>query len=100
MTLAFSSHGVLAPGDYPLSLDDLEHSVLVVGPQDQSRYSNWNTPWRLHLVKNLGVLVRQLWHVGITEIYIDGSFVEDKERPNDIDGYFECELMRLASGDL
>ena len=31
---------------------------------------------------------------------MDGSFAEDKERPNDIDGYFECELTRLASGEL
>lgn len=30
---------------------------------------------------------------------MDGSFVEDTEHPNDIDGYFECELMRLASGE-
>lgn len=36
----------------------------------------------------------------MTEIFIDGSFVEDKEHPNDIDGYFECELKRLASGEL
>jgi hypothetical protein len=33
-------------------------------------------------------------------IYINGSFVEDKDHPNDIDGYFECELRELASGRL
>jgi hypothetical protein len=46
------------------------------------------------------VLVRQLWQVGITEVFIDGSFVEDKAHPNDIDGYFVCNLMELASGRL
>ena len=51
-------------------------------------------------MENLGVLVRQLWQVGVNEIFVDGSFAEDKEHPNDIDGYFECDLMRLASGDL
>jgi hypothetical protein len=45
-------------------------------------------------------LVRQLRQVGITEIFVDGSFAEDKEHPNDIDGYFKCDLMRLASGAL
>lgn len=34
-------------------------------------------------------LVNELWQVGITEIYIDGSFVENKDHPNDIDGYFD-----------
>jgi hypothetical protein len=51
-------------------------------------------------VENLAVLVRQLWQVDIHEIFIDGSFVEDKDHPNDIDGYFVCELSQLASGDL
>ncbi|MFM7865938.1 MAG: DUF6932 family protein, partial [Planctomycetaceae bacterium] len=60
----------------------------------------WDMGWRMHLVENLGVLCRQLWQVGISEIYVDGSFVEDKCHPNDIDGYFECDLQYLASGHL
>jgi hypothetical protein len=43
-------------------------------------------------------LARQLWQVGIYEIFADGSFVEDKDHPNDIDGYFVCDLKSLASG--
>ncbi len=38
--------------------------------------------------------------VGVAEIFVDGSFVEDKEHPNDIDGYFVCDLRELASGRL
>jgi hypothetical protein len=38
-------------------------------------------------VDNLAVLVAQLWQVGIDRIFIDGSFAQDKPRPNDIDGY-------------
>jgi hypothetical protein len=38
--------------------------------------------------------------VGITDVFVDGSFVEDKDHPNDIDGYFVCELQELASGRL
>jgi hypothetical protein len=75
-------------------------SFLVQGPEDVQWYPNWDRGWRQKLVENLSVLVRQLWQVGIHEIFVDGSFVEDKEHPNDIDGYFECELTRLASGEL
>ena len=45
-------------------------------------------------------MVHELWDVGIDQIYIDGSFVEEKAHPNDIDGYFECDLMELATGEL
>src|SRR5260370_38826763 len=48
----------------------------------------------------LGVSSGQLWKAGVSRIYIDGSFVEDKDHPNDIDGYFECALADLASGRL
>lgn len=96
----FTEEGSLSPGDYALTLDEVAGSILVRGPEDVLRYPNWDRSWRLKLVENLSVLVRQLWQVGIREIFMDGSFVEDKEHPNDIDGYFECELMRLASGEL
>lgn len=41
-----------------------------------------------------------LWEVGIEEIYLDGSFTEAKAYPNDIDGYFECDVRRVATGEL
>ncbi len=96
----FMDDGLLPPGDFNLSLDELASSMLVVGPACRKRYPNWDVAWRRRLVENLEVLVRQLWRVGISEVFIDGSFAEDKERPNDIDGYFECELRRLASGEV
>lgn len=98
--LTFGPDGLLPPGDYPLSLEDLRRSLLVQGPTDAQRYPNWDTPWREKLVDNLAILVDQLWRVGITEIFIDGSFAEDKEHPNDIDGYFVCDLMDFAKGNL
>lgn len=98
--LPFTDEGLLPPGDYLLSLDELAQSLLVGGPDDRERYPHWDREWRAALVENLGVLVAQLWQVGVTEIFVDGSFVEDKEHPNDIDGYFECDLKRLASGEL
>jgi hypothetical protein len=93
----FQTDGLLPPGDYEVSFAELRQSVLVVGPRP---VSNWDGAWRAHLVDNLELLVKQLWHVGITEIFADGSFAEDKDHPNDIDGYFVCDLNSLKSGDL
>ena len=94
----FTAEGLLLPGDYPLTLEQLSSSMLVQGAPD--RAMTWDTDWRRQLVGNLGVLLNQLWQVGVSEVFIDGSFVEDKDHPNDIDGYFVCELSRLASGEL
>jgi hypothetical protein len=99
LAAAFDADGLLPPGDYRLTLDELRESLLVQGPA-AARSPNWDAPWRRKLVDNLEILVRQLWAVGIDEIFIDGSFVEDKDHPNDIDGYFVCDVMRLASGEL
>ncbi len=96
----FTPDGVLPPGDYLLTLDELRTSMLVLGPGEPRQCPTWDASWRETLVGNLAVLVRQLWQVGITEIFVDGSFAEDKDHPNDIDGYFVCGLHELASGDL
>ncbi len=66
----------------------------------KSKLAKLGLGWREKLCFNLATLVDQLRTVGITEIFIDGSFVEDKDHPNDIDGYFECDLHELASGEL
>ena len=94
----FDEFGLLPPGDYPLTLAELRQSSLVVPSEGSSK--DWDAIWRARLVDNLGVMTNQLWMVGVTNIFIDGSFVEEKDHPNDIDGYFECELAYLASGAL
>jgi hypothetical protein len=94
----FGQDGLLPPGDYELTLTEIRSSLLVVGPS--SAYPTWDAGWRAQLVDNLEVMVKQLWEVGITDVFIDGSFVEDKDYPNDIDGYFVCDLMELATGRL
>jgi len=71
--------------------------MLVKGPQGRL---TWDREWRRLLVDNLEILVLQLFAVGIEDVFIDGSFVEDKDHPNDIDGYFVCDLMELATGRL
>jgi len=98
MLPVFKDEGYLPPADYELTLDELRESMFVVGPPNG--YPNWDGGWRGQLVENLAVLVEQLWQAGIGEIFVDGSFVEDKEHPNDIDGYFVCDMMELATGRL
>lgn len=51
-------------------------------------------------MENLEILSRQLLQVGIREVFADGSFVEDKDHPNDIDGYFVCGVDELKTGEL
>lgn len=94
--MEFNTYGRLPVGDYPLTLDQLRESILVHGTQ---RYPV-DTEWRLQLVDNLSHLVPSLWAIGITDIYIDGSFVTSKARPNDIDGYYVCDVRDLLSESL
>jgi hypothetical protein len=96
--LEFADNGLLPVGDYPLTLAELRESLLVTGVGVDSEH--WDTAWRSQLVENLGILIRQLRQVGVDRIFVNGSFVEEKDHPNDIDGYFECALHYLASGQL
>lgn len=91
----FTGDGVL-PHDFALTYDQLEASVLVLGPGRR----RWDAAWRHKLVRLSKLLVGQLWAVGIEEVYLDGSFVESKPRPNDIDGYFVCSADRFFEAQL
>jgi hypothetical protein len=95
----FQTDGLLPPGDYELSFAELRHSSLVVGPS-VGRSPAWDHVWRGALVDRLEVMTKQLWQVGVTEVFADGSFIEDKDHPNDIDGYFVCDPRELLSGQL
>lgn len=97
MRLEFNKQGLLPPGDYQMSIEELKNSILVLGDGSSP---TWNGTWRLHLVENLAILANQLAKVGYETLYIDGSFVEQKDHPNDIDGYFDCNYMDLATGSL
>lgn len=97
MILSFNDKGLLPPGDYEMTFEEIRNSIVVLGPPDES---NWDRNWREILVDNLEVMVNQLLNVGIKDIYINGSFVQNKLHPSDIDGYFVCDVMRLADGSL
>ncbi len=92
----FTPSGVLPPGDYEVTFEQLRESVLVRG----TREVTLDGPWRMYLIDQAERMVRQLWEVGIEQIFLDGSFVEAKAHPNDIDGYFHVDLKYYASGQL
>ncbi len=94
----FTADGLLPAGDYPLTLDELAQSYLVSGASVGS--ATWDAPWRAHLVSNLRVIVAQLQRIGMDSIFVDGSFVEAKDHPNDVDGYFVCDPLYMVSGRL
>lgn len=75
-------------------MPDLRQSHLVTGEGVQ--IPGWDSEWRAQLVNNLELFVRQPWQVGVERIFVNGSFVTSKPRPEDIDAYFECEVNRYA----
>ena len=96
----FGPDGLLPRGDHEVSFAELRRSPLVVGPLESDEAFPWDVEWRAKLVDNLEILTKQLWRVGIVDVFADGSFAEDKSHPNDIDGYFTCTARRLISGTL
>lgn len=92
----FDQRGLFSPGEYTVTFDELRRSILVTGPAGLD-IPGWDAPWRKHLTDQAEILVRQLWQVGVTEVFLNGSFVEDKPRPNDIVGYFVCDFREFVS---
>lgn len=52
------------------------------------------------LIDNLAIMAGHLWRLGIHDIFLNGSFVEEKASPNDIDGYFYCPMSYFRMGHL
>jgi hypothetical protein len=94
---SFNADNVLDPGTYEVSFTDLRSSLLVIG--DGSSI-NWDSILRSSLVDNLEILTKQLWSVGIEDVFIDGSFVENKDQPNDIDGYFDTKISSIGRSEM
>ena len=88
----FNNDDVLDAGTYKATFGQLRSSLLVVGDGSSA---TWDSAWRLKLIDNLEILVNQLWSVGYKDIFLDGSFVENKDRPNDIDGYFDAKIKSI-----
>ena len=76
----FNSDGLLPPGDYEVTFDQLRKSALVMGTTSRKFSSNWDVQWRHQLVSNLEILTRQLWRIGISDV-----FAEAKDHPNELE---------------
>jgi hypothetical protein len=93
----FNTDGVLDPGTHSATLAEVRASILVKG-DGTSR--TWDSVWREVLVNNAEILINQLRTLGVKDIFLDGSFVEYKDHPNDIDGYFDPHLSMMNPADL
>jgi hypothetical protein len=93
----FNNNGLLDAGTYSASIKEVKKSLLVLGDGSSA---SWDKDWREALINNASVLIEQLWNVGVKEIFIDGSFVENKDHPNDIDGYFDPNLSMYDVQDM
>lgn len=95
---SFTKEGLLPEGTYELTIEELRRSYLVTGEGVEN--PAWDARWRRKLVDNLEILASQLRKAGIPDLFIGGSFVENKSHPNDIDGWFPCDLRLVATGEL
>ena len=76
MLPSFNDDGVLPPGIWPCEMAELAQRFAVFRRTDR----------RLRLYGQLENLLRETLRTGVVvEVIIDGSFVTDKDEPNDID---------------
>ena len=75
------------PSDSVATPDELRLSHLVTG--DGVGSASWDAVWRGELVDSVERVFELFMAVGgVSEFWIDGSFVEAVDRPSDIDVYF------------
>lgn len=72
----FSQNGLLPPGIHRAGWDEMFRRF---------GYS----PWRRRLLNGLRAALENLKYAGCRTAYIDGSFVTEKEHPNDFDACWE-----------
>ena len=72
----FDATGILPPGVYWASWDEVT-----------SRFGG--NPWRQRLITGLSAALKNLKSAGCRTVYLDGSFVTSKNRPNDYDACWE-----------
>jgi hypothetical protein len=76
MVPACEADGNLPPGIHVAEWDDFAH-----------RYGN--TPHRRRLLSGLELALNVLRQAGCTRVYVDGSFVTEKDVPNDYDAAWD-----------
>ena len=86
----FTDEGLLPPGVHETDLEELKEKM------------GWSRK-RQRLLEGLEEVLELMATCGVVRVYLDGSFVTDKDRPNDIDGCYDLvedvtaeDLGRLA----
>lgn len=74
----FTNDGLLPPGVHKATLEELREKL------GFSRR-------RMVLINGLEGALALMFGCGVRRVYMDGSFVTDKPRPNDIDGCYDVE---------
>ncbi len=72
----FTEQGILPPGIHQATLDDVRSRL------------GWGRK-REDLIKGLEMALQLVGNCGVERVYLDGSFVTDKDRPGDIDGCYD-----------
>jgi hypothetical protein len=90
MILQFTDEGLLPSGVHETDLEELKEKM------------GWNRK-RRELLEGLEEVLELMASCGVVRVYLDGSFVTGKDRPNDIDGCYDLaedvtaeDLGRLA----
>ena len=79
-----SRTGYLPPGIHDATLEEVEIAL------------TWNMR-RREIMKGLRHVVDQLMDAGTVDIWVDGSFVTDKQRPSDVDVVYDPPDLALLS---
>jgi hypothetical protein len=86
----FTDEGLLPPGVHETDLEELKEKM------------GWSRK-RRELLEGLEEALKLMASCGVVRVYLDGSFVMDKDRPNDVDGFYDLaesvtaeDLGRLA----
>jgi hypothetical protein len=76
MVPQFTDEGLLLPGIHETDLEELGEKM------------GWSRK-RSELLEGLEKALELMASCGVERVYLDGSFVTDKDRPNDIDGCYD-----------
>lgn len=83
----FNQEGLLVPGIHPYNIIDLRSQFVAGFPYSSSRALIWE-----RFLSFVEIIVNTFGEYSPLEAWIDGSFVTDKEEPNDIDIVFHFSL--------
>ena len=90
MIRQFTEDGLLPPGVHETNLEELKEKM------------GWSRK-RSELLEGLEEALELMATGGVVRVYLDGSFLTDKDRPNDVDGCYDLaedvtaeDLKRLA----